>query len=124
MQKRLLKKLVIIMILAMIFSAMYAITSNGFAYMSKINNLAAASGDNTVTKPFQTIGGAVITIARIACMGIAIIMLIVLAIKYMSAAPSDRASIKKSAVQYTVGALIMFAAAGILTIIQKFASTI
>ena len=51
-------------------------------------------------------------------------MLIVLAMKYMTAAPSERASIKKSAIMYVIGAVVMFAAAGILGIIQNFANNI
>ena len=127
MQKKLLKGLVTIMMLAIVIATVYSIvfnSANGYDYMANINKMAGESGDDAVTGPFQKIGGAIITVARVACTGIAVIMLIVLAIKYMSAAPSDRASIKKSAVQYTVGAMIMFAAAGILTIIQKFASTV
>ena len=127
MQKKLLKYFVTIIMLALVIATLFSITyssSAKFDYMANINNMAQASGDNAVTDPFQKIGGAIITIARIACTGIAVIMLIVLAIKYMSAAPSDRASIKKSAVQYVVGAVIMFAAAGILTIIQKFSAAI
>ena len=127
MQKKLLKNLVIIIMLTLVIATLFSITNSSsakFDYMKNINDMAKASGDKDVTDPFQKIGGAIITIARIACTGIAVIMLIVLAIKYMSSAPSDRASIKKSAVQYVVGAVIMFAAAGILTIIQKFSAAI
>ena len=54
----------------------------------------------------------------------AIIMLIVLAIKYISAAPGDKADIKKHAVVYVVGAIVLFAASGILGIIKNFASNV
>ena len=57
-------------------------------------------------------------------MGVAITMLLVLAMKYMSAAPSEKADIKKHAVVYVVGAVVMFAASGLLTIIGNFASSI
>lgn len=127
MQRKLLKGLATIIMLALVITMVYSIvfnSVNGYDYMKNINEMAGAAGDDAVTSPFQKIGGAIITVARVACTGIAVIMLIVLAIKYMSSAPSDRASIKKSAVQYVVGAMIMFAAAGILTIIQKFATTI
>ena len=50
-------------------------------------------------------------------------MLVVLAIKYMSAAPGDKADIKKHAVVYVTGAVVLFGSAGILSIIEKFAST-
>ena len=51
-------------------------------------------------------------------------MLIVLAIKYISAAPGDKAEIKKHAVVYVVGAVILFAATGILGIVKNFASNV
>jgi hypothetical protein len=44
--------------------------------------------------------------------------------KYMMAAPGDKAEIKKSAVIYVVGAIVLFAVGGILSIIQKFAENI
>jgi hypothetical protein len=50
-------------------------------------------------------------------------MLVVLAIKYMSAAPGDKAEIKKHAVVYVTGAIVLFGSAGILSIIEQFAST-
>ena len=51
-------------------------------------------------------------------------MLIVLAIKYISAAPGDKADIKKHAVIYVVGAIVLFAATGILQIIKSFSTNI
>lgn len=67
--------------------------------------------------------GAALTIVQVVGVGVAVIMLIILAIKYISAAPSDKAEIKKHAVVYVVGAVVLFASAGILTIIQNFATS-
>lgn len=72
----------------------------------------------------QNVIGALITIVRVIGTGVAIIMLVVLAIKYISAAPSDKAEIKKHAVVYVVGSVVLFAASGILGIIQQFAGNI
>lgn len=47
-------------------------------------------------------------------------MISVLAMKYMTAAPSEKADIKKHAIPFVVGAIIMFSVSGILGIIQKF----
>ena len=68
--------------------------------------------------------GAIITIVQIIGTGVAIIMLIVLAIKYISAAPGDKADIKKHAVVYVVGAVVLFAASGILQIVKNFAGNV
>ena len=72
----------------------------------------------------ETIVGAIISVLRIVATGVAIIMITAVAIKYMSAAPGDRADIKKHAVVYIVGAVVLFGASGILTIIQNFAGNI
>ena len=55
---------------------------------------------------------------------VAVIMLLVLGIKYMIASAADRAEIKKHAIVYVVGAIIMFGAAGIVGIIKDFAAGI
>ncbi len=66
--------------------------------------------------------GAALTIVQVVGVGVAVIMLIILAIKYISAAPSDKAEIKKHAVVYVVGAVVLFAASGILQLIKTFAN--
>ena len=90
--------------------------------MATINAQADATADDSVTKSVSNISGAVITIARVVCAAVAVAMLAILGMKYMSAAPSEKADIKKHAVVYIVGAVIMFACTGILGIIQQFAA--
>ena len=51
-------------------------------------------------------------------------MLIVLAIKYMSSAPNEKAEIKKHAAVYIVGAVMAFAAVGVVQIIKTFSEEI
>lgn len=65
-----------------------------------------------------TLVGSVLEVVRLAGAGIAVVMLLVLGIKYTIASASDRADIKKSATTYVTGALIMFGASGILGIVQ------
>ena len=69
----------------------------------------------------QEIGGMILGVVQVVGASVAVIMLIVLAIKYISAAPNDKAEIKKHAVIYVVGAVVLFGAAGILGIIRNFA---
>ena len=79
-------------------------------------------GDNSgAAGATQNIIGALITVIQIIGTGVAIIMLVVLAIKYISASPGDKAEIKKHAVVYVVGAIVLFAATGILQIVKSFA---
>lgn len=62
--------------------------------------------------------------ARIVCATIAVVVLLVISMKYMLSAPGDRADIKKHAVHYVIGATILFGASGILGIIGKFAEVV
>lgn len=51
---------------------------------------------------------------------VAIAILIVLACKYIIASAGDRADIKKYAITYVIGALVLFGASGIMTLIKNF----
>ena len=118
---KMLKKTIVVLMISLFVLALAQPEALGYAWGTQINTMAGKAGDSNVTGAFT---GAVITIARIICMGVAITMLVLVAIKYMTAAPGEKADIKKHAVIYVVGAIVMFASTGILGIIQKFASGI
>ncbi len=112
--------LIAILIVGMSISTVNAINFNGYG-----PDAYSSVGDSTGTaETAQSIMGVLMTVAQVIGVGVGIIMLIVLAIKYMSAAPGDKAEIKKHAVVYVVGAVVLFAASGILGIIQKFADVV
>lgn len=92
--------------------------------MGVINNQAGATANSDVINPVTNIAKSVITIARVICAAVAVAMLAILGMKYMTSAPSEKADIKKHAIVYVVGAVVMFACTGILGIIQKFAASI
>ena len=81
----------------------------------KDNSTAGTSVSNII--------GNIIFIAQVIGSGVAVIMLIVLAIKYISAAPSEKAEIKKTVVIYVTGAVVLFASTAILQIIKTFATS-
>ena len=53
----------------------------------------------------------------------AIVILIVIGMKIMMAAPSEKANIKQYSINYVIGAFILFGASGILTLIQRIADS-
>ena len=120
-----LKKVAIVLTICLV-AALLVCENTTFAYdmMATINAQAGQSGATNVTNPISNIAGSVITIARVICAAVAVSMLAILGMKYMSAAPSEKADIKKHAVVYIVGAVVMFACTGILGIIQKFAGSL
>ena len=84
-------------------------------------NVFKAQDKSGASNAAANVIGMIINIAQVIGMGVAIIMLIVLAIQYISASPEGKAEIKKNATVYIVGAVILFAASGILGIIRRFA---
>lgn len=121
---KVMKKLLLIIMVLVLGILLVQNTVMAYNWAGDISNIEKANTSNDAVTSVNNIAKSVITITRVICMGVAVTMLIVLAIKYMSAAPGDKATIKKSAVTYVVGAIVMFAAAGILSIIEKFASGI
>ena len=83
-----------------------------------------ATDKSGVAKTARNIAGEILAVVQVIGAAVAVIMLIILAIKYISAAPNDKAEIKKHAVVYIIGALVLFAASGILGIIRGFAEQI
>ena len=123
MTKKLISMLIIALLVCSLAVTVFAggVNQDTAKSVNQFDNLGDNSGAST---SFQNIIGAIITIVQIIGTGVAIIMLIVLAIKYISAAPGDKAEIKKHAVVYVVGAIVLFAATGILGIVKNFASNI
>ena len=124
--KSIMKKGIIMVVFVMMFSVVFSGIvfadgkDNSFSTMiSQINSSGDSSGASTSAK---NIVGAILSIAKVIAVGVALIMLVVLAIKYMASAPGDKADIKKHAVVYVTGAIVLFGSAGILNIIEKFAT--
>lgn len=80
--------------------------------------------DGGISQTAQDVMGTIIIVIRIVGVGIAIIMTTYVAIKYMSAAPNEKAEFKKSATGLIVGAVVLFATSGILGILADFANQI
>ena len=116
------KELLIVLVFALVASICVSVNAAALTALDSV--VADANSGGSIDDSMTNAIGAIITITRIIAVGVAIIMLLVLAMKYMSAAPGDKAEIKKSAVIYVVGAIVLFAVGGILTIIQNFAGVI
>lgn len=116
-----LKKVIIFLITFLIIIT----STNVIAFEGKFSDFEDASGNvNGVTNVVNSVGGTVISVIRVVSVTIAMVMLLVIAMRYMLSSPGDRADIKKHAVAYVVGAFILFGVTGILTILIKFSEQI
>lgn len=117
--KKTIKVIAIVLFAILVVSAL---TQGALAVDPSTFESSFSGAGNTAGTSIGKIVNSVLNIVKIVGTGIAIIMLVVLAIKYISAAPGDKAEIKKHAVVYIVGAVVLFGASGILGIIQGFIS--
>lgn len=116
--KGFIKVALMVLIITMIFSGIAYADNFDF---SEINSQTA---NDSVKTPINKAIGAVMGAIRIIATGVAIVMISVVAIKYLMAAPGDRADMKKSSIQYVIGAVIVFGAANILKILVNAFSNI
>ncbi len=132
MKKSLIKVMLVallaILVVSTIVPVLYAQDSKDgeltFAEIDEKKITEGAKDTSGAAASVNRIIGAILTVVQVVGSGVAVIMLIVLAIKYISAAPSDKAEIKKHAVVYVVGAVVLFAASGIIGIVRKFAGNV
>ena len=114
------KKIIVFFIILILITSVSVISNASYSYLDKFSSdTSSIAFDKTTT----TLGKS-LQIIQIIAMAVAIIMLMVIAIKYMFSSVSERAEMKKYAVVYVIGALIMFGASGILEIIKDFAVNI
>lgn len=96
-----------------------------FAFAEDPTDLTKFVNQSTsVTADAGTVLNSVLSIIQVIGISVAVIMLMVLGIKYMVSSVADRAEIKKHAVVYVVGAILMFGASGIMQIIKSFSENV
>ena len=114
------RKIIRIISIALMVS-MIAMCINNVVLATDTMDIPRGNQSTSVATSFNDVLNKILGVVQIIGVAVAVIMLIVLAIKYISAAPGDKAEIKKHAVVYVVGAVILFAASGILQLIRNFA---
>lgn len=111
--------------IALILSLIVALANVSIAAENagKVKELFNGSSSPVGTAPITKIISAVLGIVRTAGAAVAIVMLMTIAAKYIMASAGDRADIKKYAVNYVIGAIILFGTTGILGIVQNFVAS-
>jgi len=110
MKKKMVAFFAIVILVCLIASSSFAVdisVLNGYGWSNP-------AGEQT-----NTIGGNAIAIMQVIGVSIALIMLIGIAIKYMTSSPNDRAELKKHMVPYIFGAFFIFGAVTIISILKN-----
>ena len=102
--------LMVIMILSTFSTVMAATTPSGITIQD--------------TTQFDTIGGKIIGMIQAIGNIVSIAVLVILGIKYMMGSAEEKAEYKKTFIPYLVGAILVFAASNLASMIFSFANTI
>ena len=118
--KRILTKIVsIILIAAIVISVANSVLANG-VFLDASDFDAVSGQAEEVTNLANAAAGTVASVLRIAGVCIAVVMLLTIAMKYMISSAGDRADLKKHAVAYVVGAVVLFGATNIIATLIDF----
>ena len=122
--KKILKSCLIIFMIVLIS---YAVLDMHIVRAGEENfNLDIHEGDGEASfnNAVSSVTGTVLAVLRYAGMGIAMISLVLIAIKYLSASPGEKADYKKNLVVFAVGGIGMFAAGTIVDILMQVSDKI
>ena len=125
---KMLKKMVIyciiILLICLTICSIYNYTYTYATSQSGVikSTFKGGSGDSlgTTKQTATNIISTILDVVRLVGAAVAVIILIVIACKYIIASAGDRADIKKYAINYVIGAIILFATTGILSLIKQF----
>lgn len=115
MKKVLIKLISILLIVVCILSITNGVDATSKIIKDNFNGNTTAEGTTAVK---QILSG-VLSVVRTVGAVIAVVMLMTIGAKYIVASAGDRADIKKYAINYVIGAIILLGATGILSVIQK-----
>ena len=119
MKKILISLLSIMLIFCIIYTFSDLFAVNAFTYTGTYDGTITDVGgaDATIGKVTSTILEAV----RYAGYGISLIMLTYIFIKYMLSGASEKAEVKKNLIPFAIGAIVLFAASSIVSILKAVA---
>jgi len=120
MTKANLKRIATVIAVMLVVMSISSVVYGASSIVSNPGDIKPENG-TAVTK-IENIAGIVLGAAQAIAVSVAVIMLVVLAIKYFAASPDGKAEIKKQATAYIIGAVLLFGGVGILQILQEFAS--
>lgn len=117
--KRIAKICTILIIIATIATMMSTVFAEGASDV-----LGKLTGNTDAASAVTTTANNIVGIVQVICYATAVIMLIYLGVKFITASPEAKADIKKSAIMYVIGAIIVFAAGTLLGVISNLSTNV
>lgn len=120
MNKKTMKIISFITILLCVVMTVSAVCFAAEVDITKIDGKSDGVDSNNMT----TVGNKIATIIRNVGIILAVVILMILGIKYMMGSAEEKAEYKKTMIPYIVGAVLLFGAAGIAQVVKTTAGSI
>ena len=109
----------IVMILAMFASVVFGSSTQPKNVLDKVNQPVDVTTDSV-----ENFGRAIVSVVKVIGVIVAVIVLLVLGVKYMIGSAEERAEYKKTMVPYIVGAVLIFASTTLVGIVYDLATSL
>lgn len=127
MNTKLVKIVMLILIIFYICNCFFYISyaeETGDPWKSTLDTLDKSKDSTKASEKVKKVVSTILVGVKIVGITVAIVILLVLAMKYMTAAPGEKAELKKSMVPYLIGVIIIFGAVSILQLIDSLSKAI
>lgn len=109
--------LMVILIIASLSSIVLAAPEDTTAMQSKIDQIG--KGNSTNTAQIENFGKTLVTIFQVIGIVVAVVILLVLGIKYMMGSAEEKAEYKKTMIPYLIGAALIFGSSTIVNVVYS-----
>lgn len=117
MTRKKIVRIIGILILAMLLGST-------FVFADDINTGGYTGIYHGGSQSIRNAGSLILGVVQVVGTSIAVIMLVIIAIRYFTAAPEAKADIKSQLIHYVIGAVLLFAASNLVSIVATAAQEI
>ena len=117
MTRKKIVRIIGILILAMLLGST-------FVFADDINTGGYTGIYHGGSQSIRNAGSLILGVVQVVGTSIAVIMLVIIAIRYFTAAPEAKADIKSQLIPYVIGAVLLFAASNLVSIVATAAQEI
>lgn len=118
------KKTSKLIVALLIILSILMISVSSFATELTPGSFGTGTIDDSQTSIIKGMGGQIIGVVRTVGVLVAVVILLILGIKYMVGSAEEKADYKKSMIPYLVGAVLIFAASTIAGIVYDMAKSL
>ena len=95
------------------------IGSIAFAGVPGVIKTIGDGNSNAETAKLQNVGGTIVSILQVVGVVVAIVVIMIIGIKYMMGSAEEKAEYKKVMIPYVIGAVLIFAATTIVNVVYQ-----